>query len=205
MSLTSHLQPDPSLVECSGVSDSFAMPWKLLCAWNFPGKNTGEGSHFLLQGTRSDPGIELLPLSLAVPPVPSGPVCICLFDISQHFVHRFSGLKYLKLTSAPLLYISLPAIFFISVGGWRHHGPRHHICASSAFTPASLVWPQFLRRQCGLMVIHSSTACDLNSTAPQADLGVSLSSSPYWTMVFARKTKLKSHYNEHGQDEKNVE
>ena len=55
------------------------------------------------------------------------------------------------------------------------------------------------------MVIHSSTVCDLNSTAPQADLGVSLSSSPYWTMVFARKTKLKSHYNEHGQDEKNVE
>ena len=149
MSLTSHLQPDPSLVECSGVSDSFAMPWKLLCAWNFPGKNTGEGSHFLLQGTRSDPGIELLPLSLAVPPVPSGPVCICLFDISQHFVHRFSGLKYLKLTSAPLLYISLPAIFFNL--SWRLTSPWPQapylciLCLHSRFlslapVPEEAVW-----------------------------------------------------------------
>ena len=25
-------------------------PTRLLCPWDFPGKNTGEGSHFLLQG-----------------------------------------------------------------------------------------------------------------------------------------------------------
>ena len=55
------------------------------------------------------------------------------------------------------------------------------------------------------MVIRSSTVCNIHSTALQADLGVNLSSSPYWTMVFARKTKLKSHYNQHGQNEKNVE
>ena len=205
MSLKSHLQPDPSLVECSGVSNSFATPWKFLCAWDFPGKNPGEGSYFLLQGNRSDPGIKPLSLVLAVPPAPSGPMCICLFDISQQFVHRSSSLKYLKLTSTPLLYISLPAIFFISVGDWRHHGLRHRIWVFSAFTPASFVCPQFLRRQCGLMVIRSSTVCNIHSTALQADLGVNLSSSPYWTMVFARKTKLKSHYNQHGQNEKNVE
>ena len=34
---------------------SFAM---LLCSWDFPGKNTGVGSHFLLQGNLPDPGIE---------------------------------------------------------------------------------------------------------------------------------------------------
>ena len=29
----------------------FATPWtKLFCPWNFPGKNTGVGCHFLLQG-----------------------------------------------------------------------------------------------------------------------------------------------------------
>ena len=37
---------------CSIVSDS-AIPWlwptRLLCPWNFPGKNTGVGCHFLLQ------------------------------------------------------------------------------------------------------------------------------------------------------------
>ena len=39
---------------CSVVSDS-AMSWtvaaRLLCPWNFPGKNTAVGCHFLLQGT----------------------------------------------------------------------------------------------------------------------------------------------------------
>ena len=35
------------------VSDSFVIPWtaapRLLCPWDFPGKNTGVGCHFLLQ------------------------------------------------------------------------------------------------------------------------------------------------------------
>ena len=31
------------------VSDSVATPW-FLCPWDFPGKNTGVGCHFLLQG-----------------------------------------------------------------------------------------------------------------------------------------------------------
>ena len=31
---------------------------KPLCPWDSPGKNTGMGSHFLLQGIFPDPGIE---------------------------------------------------------------------------------------------------------------------------------------------------
>ena len=34
---------------CSVVSD-FVVPGRLLCPWNFPGKNTGVGCYFLLQG-----------------------------------------------------------------------------------------------------------------------------------------------------------
>ena len=41
-------------VSCSVVSDSLRphglQPARLLCLWNFPGKNTGVGCHFLLQG-----------------------------------------------------------------------------------------------------------------------------------------------------------
>ena len=41
----------------SVVSDSFQpyrlQPTRLLCPWNFPGKNTGVGCHFLLQGSRA--------------------------------------------------------------------------------------------------------------------------------------------------------
>ena len=36
------------------MSDSFATPWTVdhqaLCPWDFPGKNTGIGCHFFLQG-----------------------------------------------------------------------------------------------------------------------------------------------------------
>ena len=41
-------------VSCSVVSDPLRphglQPIRLLCSWNFPGKNTGVGSHSLLQG-----------------------------------------------------------------------------------------------------------------------------------------------------------
>ena len=49
-------------VSHSLVPDS-ATPWTVnppgfLCPWNFPGKNTRVGCHFLLQGDFPDPGIE---------------------------------------------------------------------------------------------------------------------------------------------------
>ena len=41
-------------LSCSVLSDSLRPhglePTRLLCPWNFPGKNTGVGCHFLLQG-----------------------------------------------------------------------------------------------------------------------------------------------------------
>ena len=45
---------DPESVRCSVVSNSLRphelWPSRLLCPWDFPGKNTGVGCHFLLQG-----------------------------------------------------------------------------------------------------------------------------------------------------------
>ena len=44
------------------MSDSFATPWtiatRLLCPWDFPGKNTGVDCHFLLQRNLPDPEIK---------------------------------------------------------------------------------------------------------------------------------------------------
>ena len=53
------------------VSDSVRPPglWpaRLLCPWDSPGKNIGEGCHFFLQGNLPDPGIEpVSPVSLAL-------------------------------------------------------------------------------------------------------------------------------------------
>ena len=55
---------------CSVMSDFFAIhglrPTRLLCQWDFPIKNTGEGCHFLLQGNPPNPGIELMSPALQV-------------------------------------------------------------------------------------------------------------------------------------------
>ena len=51
------------ILGCSVLSDSLQphglQPARLLCPWDYPGKNTGVGCHFLLQGNLSDPGIKL--------------------------------------------------------------------------------------------------------------------------------------------------
>ena len=57
---TKHLRNIPGEKQCcqktmhSVMSDSLwphgLQPARLLCLWNFPGKNTGVGCHFLLQG-----------------------------------------------------------------------------------------------------------------------------------------------------------
>ena len=42
------------VISCPVISDSLQLhglePTRLLCPWDFPGKNTGLGCHFLLQG-----------------------------------------------------------------------------------------------------------------------------------------------------------
>ena len=49
----------PTLLRPQGLQ-----PSRLLCAWDFPGKNTGVGSHFLLQGTFLSHGLNLRLLCL---------------------------------------------------------------------------------------------------------------------------------------------
>ena len=39
-------------------------PARLICPWDFPGKNSGMGCHFLSPGDLPDPGIQLASLML---------------------------------------------------------------------------------------------------------------------------------------------
>ena len=67
--LTTHSQGQGALISdkwsCSVMSDSLRFhelkPTSFLCPWNFPGKSTGAGCHFLLQGIfptqGSNPGL----------------------------------------------------------------------------------------------------------------------------------------------------
>ena len=54
--------------ECSSISNSLwphgLQPTRLLCAWNFPGTNTGVGCHFLLQRIFSTQGLNTCLLHL---------------------------------------------------------------------------------------------------------------------------------------------
>ena len=78
----------------------FATPWteaaRLLCPWNFPGKNTGVGCHFLLQGSFPTQGLNLhllhllhwqadsLPLSHLSFPY----ICIYLYTFIYEIIYK---------------------------------------------------------------------------------------------------------------------
>ena len=49
-------------------------PYKLLCPWNSPGKNTGVGCHSLLQGDLPNPGIKPRSPALQADSLPSEPI-----------------------------------------------------------------------------------------------------------------------------------
>ena len=63
-------QRDLCMGLCSVMSDSLwphgLQPTKLLWSWNFPGKNTGVGCHFLFQGIFPTQGLNMLSLCLLI-------------------------------------------------------------------------------------------------------------------------------------------
>ena len=62
------------VLSCSGMSDSLQshglQPVSLLCPWDFPGKNTGVGCHFLFQGIFPIQGLNLCLLHCLVDSLP---------------------------------------------------------------------------------------------------------------------------------------
>ena len=56
------------------LCDSGLQPTRPLCPWNFPGKNTGVGCHFLLQGIFQTQGLNPCPLHLLLWQVDSLPL-----------------------------------------------------------------------------------------------------------------------------------
>ena len=48
-----------------------SLPGSFIHPWDFPGKSTGVGCHFLLQGDLPDPGIEPGPPALQADSLPS--------------------------------------------------------------------------------------------------------------------------------------
>ena len=79
----------------------FVTPWTVACqalAWNFPGKNTGAGCHFLLQGIFPT---QELNLHLFVSP----PLVISFFTTAppgkSSFFHRYSTLSIFFMLKKP--------------------------------------------------------------------------------------------------------
>ena len=71
------------VLSCSAVSDSAAQwtePTRLFSAWDFPGKNTGVGCHFLFSGS-SRTRIEPRSPALQADYLPLCPISILLFFI----------------------------------------------------------------------------------------------------------------------------
>ena len=77
-------------LESESVSFSFlsnslqphgVQPTRLLYPWDFPGKNTGVGCHFLLQGNLPHLGIEPVSPTLQADSLPSEPPGKTLFNV----------------------------------------------------------------------------------------------------------------------------
>ena len=77
-----------------------SVPASLLCPWNFPGKNTAVGCHFLLQGT--------------FPTVHKGDFINVQSRISQVNCHRKLSLE--PLNSIPILHLWLADCLFVYLG-----------------------------------------------------------------------------------------
>ena len=61
-------------LSCVGLLGSNGLqPPRLLCPWDFPGKSTGVGCHFLLQGNLLNSGIEPGSPALQADTLPSKP------------------------------------------------------------------------------------------------------------------------------------
>ena len=118
---------------CSVLSDSLQphelQPTRLLCPWNFPGKNTGVGCHFLLQGSSltqgSKPGLLSLlhwqvdSLPLASPGNPQT-------GVNQTLKNGSNG-KIRVMHCFCLVANSCPAL--------RHHGLQHARLPCLPFSP----------------------------------------------------------------------
>ena len=81
-------------VSCSVVTDSLwphgLQPSRLLCPWNFPGKNTGVGKPFPTPGDLPNPGIQLGSHALQADSLPSEPPEVYFEDLRAGILHHSS-------------------------------------------------------------------------------------------------------------------
>ena len=76
-------------------------PSRLLCPWDFPGRNTGVGCHFLLQGIFPTQGLN--------------PCLLCCRQICYHLSHQGS----------PLLFVSVQFSHSVVSDSLQPHGLQH--------------------------------------------------------------------------------
>ena len=81
-------------VSFSVVTDSLwphgLQPSRLLCPWNFPGKNTGVGKPFPTPGDLPNPGIQLGSHALQADSLPSEPPEVYFEDLRAGILHHSS-------------------------------------------------------------------------------------------------------------------
>ena len=130
------------------------VPTRLLCPWNFPGKNTGVNCHFLLQDL-PDPGIELMSLASValagrlLPPGPFGKLPWALSIQVSYFFPLFGEGRGLVVPTHECG-VGIPGPDLLSTG---EHGPpewpRSHPSGHKAVSGlVILVWVLYLSRGC---------------------------------------------------------
>ena len=76
-------------------------PVKLLCPWDFPGKNTGVSYHAFLQGIFQTQGVELRSPTLQVDSLPPKPPKCCVnSQKSRNYINLQNGFFFFQIVTA---------------------------------------------------------------------------------------------------------
>ena len=140
---------DLSIVQSFSRAQLFATPWtvahQVLCPWGSPGKNTGVGCHFLLQGIFPTPGLnsvllhwqaDSLPLShQRSPPTPFSQGCwpASVYSVEAEMETTASSLPLLSSKAkwaaplSPAPHHASPSILWPAFFHWNHWTGHFHM------------------------------------------------------------------------------
>ena len=112
------------LILCDSMDYSHPGPLELLCPWDFPGKHTGEGCHFLLQWIFLTQGLNLHLLHWQVDSLPLSHLGSLGPSLEEHWSHSW-GLHLHDLITSQQPYLQITSSLGTRISTYKVEGRKH--------------------------------------------------------------------------------